>query len=384
MTKPRTRSTARIIEQLAAAHYCPANALPSWLQGLLPFEGFYSLGVSARLAAYQWGLIKSVAASVPVISIGNLTTGGTGKTPIVIALAKGLIRAGKRIVVISRGYGASHPLPCVRAGDPRHGDEACLIQEQVPEALVMVGRDRIHVLNEVLQQHQPDYILLDDGFQYLRLQRDMNILLCDGEALIGNGHLLPVGPLREPLAQIRRADVVFVTRKVSTEVLQTVEGWIRRYHPNPNIPVLPVPFQGAGLRPVQSAQPVDIDYFAGRRIIAFSGIARPDAFERDLTEAGLHVLAHQRFPDHHAYTQADINAVLALPDLYSDEAPMFVTTEKDWPKVRSLFPVEQQGALYTLQMLPALDGRWFYEEFLTQMPMRSTRQSTQAGSPHRA
>lgn len=377
-------SKPRIKDRLAAAHYHPASMMPAWLRLLLPFESFYALGVAARLAAYDWGLIKPITATVPVISVGNLTTGGTGKTPIVIALAKGLVRAGKKVVVLSRGYGASHPVPCTRAGDPRHGDEACLIQEQVPEAVVMVGRDRIHVLNEALQQHRPDYILLDDGFQYLRLHRDMNILLCDGEALVGNGHLLPVGPLRESLAQIRRADVVFVTRKVSPDALQTVENWIRRYHPNPNIPVLPVPFQGAGLRPVQSSQPVAADVFAHRSVVAFSGIARPDAFERDLREAGLRVVAHQRFSDHHIYTQADVSALLALADRAADEAPLFVTTEKDWPKIREFFPADQLGSLYTLQVLPALDGRWFYEEFLTQMPVAGSRRSRQAGSPHRA
>lgn len=373
---------------MAEMHYRPADALPVWFHGFRPFAELYGLGVSARLAAHHRGWLRSVAVDVPVISVGNLTTGGTGKTPIVIALATGLVRLGKRVLVLSRGYGAAEPVICARAGDPRNGDEACLIQEQVPEAVVMVGRDRVHTLKTALREWRPDYVILDDGFQYLRLRRDMNILLIDGEALIGNGRLLPMGPLREPLSQIWRADAVFITRRASPEVRQTVERWIQRYHPTPGaVPILPAPFQAVGLRPVEEREVLPAERFAGRAVIAFSGIARPDSFERDIGEIGLRVLAHRRFSDHHVYTEADMRALLNLHNQYSAENPIVLTTEKDWPKIRACFPSDRQevlSAFYTLQTQPVFDGRWFYEEFLTPLSYRfaSEAMSSQTGSHH--
>jgi tetraacyldisaccharide 4'-kinase len=379
-------------EWMAELHYRPADVLPLWLHGLQPFAALYGLGVSARLTAYEQGWLQAVASDVPVISVGNLTTGGTGKTPVVIALADGLIRAGKRVLVLSRGYGAAEPVACGRAGDPRNGDEACLIQEQVPEAVVMVGRDRVRTLQAALTpsitERRPDYVILDDGFQYVRLRREMNLLLMDGEALIGNGRLLPMGPLREPLSQIRRADAVFITRHVSPEARQTVERWVHRHHPTPeSVPVLSVPFRVTGLRPVESRETLPAEAFAGRPAIAVSGIARPGSFERDLREAGLRLLAHRRFPDHYVYTGTDVRELLNLQNRYSGENPVFITTEKDWPKIRACFPAGRREALaafHTLQIRPAFDGRWFYEEFLTPLPHRFAPEETspQTGSRH--
>jgi tetraacyldisaccharide 4'-kinase len=364
----------RIKNWIAGLHYQQEKMLSPGLLLLLPLEWAYGFGVSLRLLAYRMGWMKTVHADVPVISIGNLTTGGTGKTPMVVEITRGLIKAGKTVVVLSRGYGAETPVNYARALDPCHGDEAFMIQEQVPEAVVIVGRDRVQTLRRALHDYRPDYVLLDDGFQYLRLKRAMNILLIDGSHLMGNGHLLPIGPMREPLSELKRADLVFLTKKISQEAMNTVEGWIRQYGGGKaSLQVVPIEFKPMGLRPLtdfktMAQHVVDFELLRARPVIAFSAVAQPEQFEQDLKMQGMTLLKHYSFPDHHVYTPQDVNDIVDLFKHHEGDKPIMVTTDKDLPKVRKLLPAEIEASVYTLQMLPQLDGRWFYDEFLTQMP----------------
>jgi tetraacyldisaccharide 4'-kinase len=368
----------RLKNWIACKHYPPQGQLAIALWPLLPLSWLYGLGIQLRLLAYRFKWLKSYQPQVPVISIGNLTTGGTGKTPIVIELARGLIRAGKTVVILSRGYGATQPVDYSRAVNPNHGDEAYMVQEQVPEAVVIVGRDRVSTLQRAIRDYRPDYVLLDDGFQYLRLSRAMNILLIDGERLLGNGRLLPAGPLREPLAEIQRADIIFLTQTVTQDAMKTVEQWVNQYgHPpqNQKLPaqILPVEFKMVGLRPmadfkVFSRRPLPFQQFLDRPVIAFSGIANPEAFEQGLQTQGFRLLETLRFADHHAYTSLDVEHIMALFHRYQAENPILVTTDKDLPKVRLWLTEAAQQETYTLQRLPSLDGRWFYDEFITQIP----------------
>ncbi len=340
---------------------------------LLPLSWLYGLGVQLRLWAYQRHWLSAYAPEVPVISIGNLTTGGTGKTPIVVELARGLIRAGKRVVVLSRGYGASEPLAYGRAIHPQHGDEAYMIQTQVPKAVVIVGRDRVQTLQQAITEHQPDYILLDDGFQYLRLNRAMNILLIDGARLLGNGQLLPAGPLREPLAQLRRADLIFVTQAVTQESMNTIQGWMQRYG-KAETPILPVPFQLIGLQAVAPPPPLyrfnspEMTALLDRPVIAVCGIANPAGFEQGLRAQGFQLTHCLRFADHHVYTEQDVQAIAARFHQHQAEQPLLITTEKDLPKLLPWLSQSIQEHTYTLQRQPTLDGRWFYDEFISQIP----------------
>ncbi len=357
-------------------HYQPKTAVSPWLWLMLPFAWVYGRLVQLRLLAYRYGLFKTYQAPVPVISVGNLTTGGTGKTPIVIAIAKGLIQAGKTVVILSRGYGAEEKVDYSRALDPRYGDEAYLIQEQVPEAIVIVGRDRVRNLQRALRDYRPDYVILDDGFQHIRLERAMNILLVDGQRLLGNTHLLPAGPMREPLSEIARADLIFVTKSIHADNMAMIDGWVRRYGPIPpksTIQLVPVPFQPAGLRPMSDFKSLQshntsLEGFVGRAVIAFSALAQSGQFEQDLKQLGLHVLQHFQYEDHHVYTEGDLAVIIEAFTKVAGQNPVLVTTDKDLTKVRRLLPESLQDKVYTLQMLPVLDGRWFYDEFLTQIP----------------
>ncbi|MCE3234825.1 MAG: tetraacyldisaccharide 4-kinase [Vampirovibrio sp.] len=359
---------------IAGQHYQPGKMLPLWLWPLLPLEWGYRLGVSLRLLAYQMNWLKVYQADIPVISVGNLTTGGTGKTPIVLEIARGMIKAGKTVVILSRGYGAADPIDYGRALNPSHGDEAYMMQEQLPEAIVIVGRDRLSTLKRAVRDYRPDYVILDDGFQYRRLGRAINILLIDGSKLVGNGHMLPAGPLREPLSEIRRADLIFLTKQISKASMETVEGWAKAYgKAKAQTQVLPVEFQTVGLRPMADFRTVSKHFapfsqFQDYPVIAFSAIAQPQSFEDTLVSQGLRLVKHFAFADHHVYNQADMLDVLDLYQEYQAERPILVTTDKDLPKVRGWISNAVQPYVYTLQMQPALDGRWFYDEFLTQMP----------------
>lgn len=361
---------------MARQHYQSGKTLHPCLWPMLPFSWGYTLLVKLRLLGYQYGLLKSYLAPVPVISIGNLTTGGTGKTPLVIALAKGLIQAGKTVVILSRGYGAEEKVSYSRALDPKYGDEAYLIQEQVPEAIVIVGKDRVANLQRALHDYRPDFVILDDGYQHIRLERTLNILLIDGHRLLGNGQLLPVGPVREPVSEIARADLIFVTKAVSQDSMDSVAEWVRQYGPippKPPIQILPIPFQPVGLRPMQDFKSLkshneSLSDFTGRSVIAFSALAQSGQFEQDLTTLGLKVIKHFQYEDHHVYTEENITAILNTFQQEQAQNPILVTTDKDLTKVRRLLPESVHTSVYTLQMLPVLDGHWFYEEFLTQMP----------------
>lgn len=370
---------------IARQHYRPGRLPHPCLWPLLPASWVYGLVTKLRLLGYQYGLLKSYMAPVPVISIGNLTTGGTGKTPLVITIAKGLIQAGKTVVILSRGYGAAETVSYARALDPKYGDEPYMIQEQVPEAIVIVGKNRIDNLKKALHDYRPDFVILDDGYQHIRLERTLNILLIDGHRMLGNGHLLPVGPVREPLSEISRADLIFVTKSVSQNSLDTVAEWMRQYGPIPPkapVQILPIPFQPAGLRPMSdftslTSHNQSLKEFQGRAVIAFSALAQSAQFEKDLSTLGLKVLRHFQYEDHHVYTPADIAAIMKAFQKAQTDNPVLVTTDKDLTKVRRLLPEASHSSVYTLQMLPTLDGRWFYDEFLTQMPG-----SNRAGEGH--
>lgn len=351
---------------IANLHYKPGKCPSPWLWPLLPCAWLYGLGISLRYFAYGLGWKQSAISAVPIISVGNLTTGGTGKTPMVQVIARGLIQAGKTVVILSRGYGAEEPVDYARALDPKHGDEAYLLQALVPESIVVVGKDRVHTLERAVRDYRPDYVLLDDGFQYLPLQRSLNILLIDGIRLLGNGCLLPMGPLREPLSALRRADLVLVTKGVDTSVMQRVEGWVNQYGGKPKPTILPVPFEAKFLKSMKTQQLIRVDEAMKQRpVIAFSGIAQPAQFEADLQSLGLTLAEVKRFSDHHVYQMNDWNALQQKATTY--EQPILVTTDKDLPKLRAFIPEEWQKGVYTLQVQPALDGRWFYEEFITQI-----------------
>ena len=340
----------KAIENIVAGDN-PANSSPLeiLLHGL---SWIYSAAVKIRLAAYRSGIFNSRQLPCKVVSIGNITVGGTGKTPFTIYVAERIRHWGLRAAVISRGYKGGAERQGAVVSDGGHllvspqvaGDEpflmaARLLHLSVP---VLVGHDRIRMGRQAVENFHPDVILLDDGFQHIRLERDLNVLLLDSRRPFGNSHLLPRGVLREPLSSLRRADLFVLTRSAANKT----SG-----HPDPadeirsNCPQRPVlraahrPVLRAwvetghnpGIERLSDASVQDNRRLEGCRVFAFSGIAGNDAFRQSLIDLGATVSGFMEFADHHAYSPDDLSRVRDAAQ--SSGADCLCTTEKDWVKI---------------------------------------------------
>jgi tetraacyldisaccharide 4'-kinase len=262
-----------------------------------------------------------------VISVGNLTVGGTGKTPMVAALCKMLLSAGTRPAIVTRGYGGTvgrGPL-VVEPGDGRTcpgpdriGDEPALLARTLPGVTVVVGSDRVAGAREAIARGA-GVVVLDDGFQHRRLARDVDIVLIDATDPFGGGRLLPAGRLREPPGSLARADLVVLTRCSPDPSGTTIVEAVRQIHPD-------VPIVRARQRAVGFVDRSGREVPAPTRAIAFCGIGNPAAFERDLRAAGVEVGRFEAFRDHRPYTSGDLAGLIA--DAH-DRSTALVTTEKD-------------------------------------------------------
>ena len=269
---------------------------------------------------------RSRSAGLPVIAVGNLTVGGTGKTPVVQWLCRRLLGEGETPAVVTRGYGGTAgagPLVVSRGRGPlttadHCGDEPYLLAESLEQVPVIAGSNRTAGARAA-GRLGATVVVLDDGFQHRRLHRDLDILLLDRNAPEGNGRLLPAGPLREHPTEIRRAGVVLLTRTEPGDDTSPVETWVRRF--NPVAPILTAQHAPAGfsdrdgnLQPTPAA------------VVGFCGIARPDSFRRSLELAGVRVAAFRSFEDHHRYSEGDLAELSAASAAAG--APL-VTTPKD-------------------------------------------------------
>lgn len=287
---------------------------------LLPLQLLYLLVTSLKNALYDSGLIQPGKAELPVISVGNLTVGGTGKTPLVIALARRGTEAGKKVAVVTRGYGA-------QATDDGLGDEAALIAERVPGVELIVTTNKLAGAMEAAQRGC-DVAIIDDGMQHRRLHRDMDIVCVDARAPLGNGEVLPSGPLRETAAGLGRADLVVMSH---SEMLDDDElrariaalGAYRR-----GVPVLSAVHRPRGVRPVTGGDEVPTDSLAGRDVHLFCGLASPASFRHTVEALGANVTGMTTFPDHHAFSAACMAQVRS--EAGTSE---LLCTEKDAAKV---------------------------------------------------
>jgi tetraacyldisaccharide 4'-kinase len=289
----------------------------------------------------------SSRADLPVLSIGNLTAGGTGKTTMVAFLARVLLAWGRSPAVVSRGYGGRAgrgPLVVssgggATVGPERAGDEPYLLAQTLPGVRVVVGSDRIAGASAA-KDLGADVVILDDGFQHRRLARDLDIVLLDAAGPFGNYHLLPAGPLREPISGLSRADVVVITRSRPGESFVVLERVVRRY--NVRCPILRSANHRVGFvdaSGTRAARP--------ERAVAFCGIGNPASFLVDLEAEGLSIAGFHPFPDHHRYSDTEWKVLL-------DEARRggcgLVTTEKDLARLGPLATAPGAGGLLALRI----------------------------------
>jgi tetraacyldisaccharide 4'-kinase len=284
---------------------------------LAPLGWLYGLVMALRRAAYSIGLFKTYRAGKPVIVVGNLTVGGTGKTPLVAWLAQQLALTGLRVGIVSRGYGRSGSAPeRVHAESSWRavGDEPMLLAS-LTGCDVVVARDRFAGAQKLVSLGV-DVILADDGLQHLRLARDCEIVVIDGARGFGNGRLLPAGPLREPARRVRDARIVVVNGSPEHGSLR---GGVERS-------LQMTLFGGEARRLDGLAPPEPLEHFRGHRVHAVAGIGNPQRFFRDLRARGLELIEHP-FPDHHPFTAADLT--------FGDNLPVLMT-QKDAVRCREI------------------------------------------------
>jgi len=260
----------------------------------------YSVGVRIRNGLYQCGILRSHKVNVPVISIGNITTGGTGKTPLVVWLCRYLCQKGLRCAILTRGYKTS-------VGEM--SDEPALLAKNCPGVKMVVDPDRLSGAKKAVEQFQSQVLVLDDGFQHRRLARDFNILAVDATCPFGYGKLLPAGLLREPLSGLKRADAVVITRFDLADA-----GAIHRH-----------------THAITSdSQTLPLEQLRQKKLFVYCGIGNPQAFVNCLTQDGMNVVGTKFFNDHYVYTMQDIRTVAVQTRQCG--ADMAICTQKDWVK----------------------------------------------------
>jgi tetraacyldisaccharide 4'-kinase len=303
-------------DRLTAAWYTPAMTPLAAL--LAPLCAPFALVAAIRRAAYEWGLLRVERLPVPVIVVGNITVGGSGKTPLVVALARALRERGHVPGIVSRGYGrragaAGEPLEVTAASDPAiAGDEPLLLARAgFP---VVVDADRARAGRALLGANpRCSVVICDDGLQHYRLHRDVEIAVVDSRRGFGNGWRLPAGPLREPRSRLDRVDAVVVLEHDASAQPPVRNAFAMRLEPQ-------------ALRRVDAPGiEAAVSTLAGVRVHAIAGIADPSRFFAQLARLGMYVTAHPR-PDHHRFAPSDLR--------FEDEAPV-VMTEKDAVKCAS-------------------------------------------------
>lgn len=281
----------------------------------------YAIAVRLRNSAFERGFLQSYAAQIPVVSIGNLTLGGTGKTPAVEYVARYYREQDRRVAILSRGYGA-------RAG---RNDEALVLESLLPDVPHLQGKDRVALARMAWEELESEILVLDDGFQHRRLRRNLDVVLIDATNPWGYGWIFPRGLLREPKGGLRRAQLALLTRcdQVSPEQLARLRVEVRNIAPG--LPMTESRHVPQRLVNAEAAE-ADLDAIAGKPVGAFCGIGNPEGFRRTLVDLGAHVQAWRVFPDHHPYHANDVDELRQWARELPGEA-WLLTTQKDLVKV---------------------------------------------------
>ena len=317
------------------------------------FSQLYRLVINLRYLLYRIKIFRTRSVTAWVISVGNITLGGTGKTPVVERLARLLSSRGRKVAIVSRGYRRkTGPLlrrmkekllgaPTTRiVSDGKRiflnarvaGDEPYMLASNLKDVPVLVNRRRAKAALYAVRRFKADTIILDDGFQHVGLKRDLDIVLVDSEYPFGNGYLFPRGFLRERPRHLNRADLVIIT-KVKTSPVELKQ---RLRELNPRLEILECRYKPLYLRDLRTSIRASLGCLRGMKICAVAGIARPEGFKQLLQEQGAVVVETRWFPEHHFYSQQELIDIINQAGQASAEA--LITTEKDAARFAKLSP----------------------------------------------
>lgn len=317
------------------------------------FSVLYGAGVKLRLQAYREGIFRRQSLPGFVVSIGNLTVGGTGKTPAVVMLSRWAIKQGFRVAVLSRGYGGRHKSKilevsdgsCIKADQRDSGDEPYLLARKLSGVPVVISEKRYAAGLFAREKFKSDFFILDDGFQHLELRRNLDLVLIDAERPFGNGHLLPRGPLREPVEQLARADACIITRCGMQDPWVKLHSTLRNAFPEVKVfcaDHLPKKVDFPFLN--ETHDPGILD---GKKVVAFAGIARPEVFKHTLDDLGAETLYFKGFKDHYKFRKDDVHKLIHIKEKLG--ACYIITTEKDWVRMAAIAPSCQDMAYLCIE-----------------------------------
>lgn len=308
---------------------------------LSPLSGLYGVAMKARRALYRNGLFRVHKVPVPVISVGNLTTGGTGKTPLVEWIVRALAAQHERICILTRGYGRQHSANRVMVSnrseilsDARQaGDEPLLLAEKLKgTAAVICDADRVSAARWAIKNLGTQLFILDDGFQHMRMARDLNIVVIDATNPWSNRRLLPAGRLRESPTQLERADCIVITRADDVAQAEALKNEINQL--SKGRPVFCSRMKISAMRTLTRGVDELSAGWESKPVAAFCGIGNPESFFAQLQREGFELCHTRTFPDHHYYIQSEINALIKESTAHGAHA--LLTTEKDAVKLRAL------------------------------------------------
>jgi tetraacyldisaccharide 4'-kinase len=319
------------------------KTLGLWSLSMAFLSVLYGAGVGLRLWTYNRGLFRRRSLPGFGVSVGNITTGGTGKTPAVAMVAVWARKEGHRVAILSRGYGGTYKNEVLEVSDGRDikadqdetGDEPYLLAKNLPGIPVVLSKKRYLAGLYAHEKFGTDFFILDDGFQHLNLKPDLNIALIDGVNPFGNGRLLPWGPLREPVNQLGRADVFILTRVSDREIGEKNGKFLKDRFPS--IPVFFADHKAKRVVLPYSKKTPGLCTLEGKRVLGFAGIARPELFRDTLMGLGADVIHFKGFRDHYRFQREEIVSIIQTgKDLKAD---YILTTEKDWVRIEDISPV---------------------------------------------
>lgn len=301
----------------------------------------YGWVVGIRIFLYRKGIFRTRSLPCKVISVGNITLGGTGKTPFVILLTEMIRDKGYRTAVLSRGYKGEYtgPFGVVSDGEKtlldaaQAGDEPYLLAQKLKGVPILVGKKRWVSGEFARERFNSQAIILDDGFQHLGLKRDINVLLLDSQNPFGNGKLFPRGELREPLSQMARADAVVLTKAQEGDNINNLGKRLGNFPKG--VPIFRTSYKPREIRVWGEEEGREASILGGRKVLAFAGLARPSSFQKTLSSLGAEVLKFEVFPDHHPYGPGDLERLFR--EAIRSGAEAVITTEKDMARVRFTF-----------------------------------------------